>query len=600
MRFITLACLLIVSVFITPWSVNQVHASTEFNDLLKPKSPQFLKVDAAFKIDFDQQGSTLFVGWEIADGYYLYKEKLEFVANGADITPNTLPTGEDYEDEFFGQTQIYRNELVILSKLNNITDGAYVKVRYQGCAEAGLCYEPVIVEIPLTAYASANTATKKVEAISTTDKPTTNNDDLSLTDKLNQQDLVTNLAIFFVLGLTLAFTPCVFPMFPILSSLIAGQQGLSTKRAFTLSFVYVQGMAITYALLGLLVASLGGQVQGYIQHPAVLISFSILFVVLAMSMFGFYEFKLPESWMTRLTQLSNSQKSGNYFGVFSMGILSGLIASPCTTAPLSAALLYVAQSGDYFVGGITLYVLSLGMGIPLLLLGTSGGKLLPKAGAWMEQVKTLFGFVMLVVPLILLERIIPWHVIMIIGSVLLLATGAYLYHWHTLTSNNKGKTALWLVAFVMVFSALTSISNQIWPTPKGQITTAASPTAPKQFINVANLDELNDQIQIASEQGKLVMLDLYADWCVACKEFEAYTFPDENVQAAFSNYVLLKADLTESNDITISFMEQFEVFGLPTILFFDRTGKELSDNRVTGFKNAEEFSAHLSSLASQY
>jgi thiol:disulfide interchange protein DsbD len=600
MRFITLACLLIVSVFITPWSVNQVHASTEFNDLLKPKSPQFLKVDAAFKIDFDQQGSTLFVGWEIADGYYLYKEKLEFVANGADITPNTLPPGEDYEDEFFGQTQIYRNELVIISKLNNITDGAYVKVRYQGCAEAGLCYEPVIVEIPLTAYASANTATKKVEAISTTDKPTTNNDDLSLTDKLNQQDLVTNLAIFFVLGLTLAFTPCVFPMFPILSSLIAGQQGLSTKRAFTLSFVYVQGMAITYALLGLLVASLGGQVQGYIQHPAVLISFSILFVVLAMSMFGFYEFKLPESWMTRLTQLSNNQKSGNYFGVFSMGILSGLIASPCTTAPLSAALLYVAQSGDYFVGGITLYVLSLGMGIPLLLLGTSGGKLLPKAGAWMEQVKTLFGFVMLVVPLILLERIIPWHVIMIIGSVLLLATGAYLYHWHTLTSNNKGKTALWLVAFVMVFSALTSISNQIWPTPKGQITAAASPTAPKQFINVANLDELNDQIQIASEQGKLVMLDLYADWCVACKEFEAYTFPDENVQAAFSNYVLLKADLTESNDITISFMEQFEVFGLPTILFFDRTGKELSDNRVTGFKNAEEFSAHLSSLASQY
>jgi thiol:disulfide interchange protein DsbD len=600
MRFITLACLLIVSVFITPWSVNQVHASTEFNDLLKPKSPQFLKVDAAFKIDFDQQGSTLFVGWEIADGYYLYKEKLEFVANGADITPNTLPPGEDYEDEFFGQTQIYRNELVILSKLNNITDGAYVKVRYQGCAEAGLCYEPVIVEIPLTAYASANTATKNVEAISTIDKPTTNNDDLSLTDKLNQQDLVTNLAIFFVLGLTLAFTPCVFPMFPILSSLIAGQQGLSTKRAFTLSFVYVQGMAITYALLGLLVASLGGQVQGYIQHPAVLISFSILFVVLAMSMFGFYEFKLPESWMTRLTQLSNNQKSGNYFGVFSMGILSGLIASPCTTAPLSAALLYVAQSGDYFVGGITLYVLSLGMGIPLLLLGTSGGKLLPKAGAWMEQVKTLFGFVMLVVPLILLERIIPWHVIMIIGSVLLLATGAYLYHWHTLTSNNKGKTALWLVAFVMVFSALTSISNQIWPTPKGQITAAASPTAPKQFINVANLDELNDQIQIASEQGKLVMLDLYADWCVACKEFEAYTFPDENVQAAFSNYVLLKADLTESNDITISFMEQFEVFGLPTILFFDRTGKELSDNRVTGFKNAEEFSAHLSSLASQY
>lgn len=601
MRFITFGCVLLLNTLFA-FLGQPANANTTFNDLLKTNEPQFLKVDEAFKIDFDQQGSTLFIGWDIADGYYLYKEKLEFVAKGADLTLPKLPRGTDHEDEYFGKTQVYFNELTTVSKLDNVVDGAYVKVRYQGCAEAGLCYQPVIVEIPLTAFQSSSDDKATNESISEVpSKPSNELDsELSLTDKLNQQSLLTNLAIFFVLGLTLAFTPCVFPMFPILSSLIAGQQGLSTKRAFTLSFVYVQGMAITYALLGLVVASLGGQVQGYIQHPAVLISFSILFVVLALSMFGLYEFKLPESWMTRLTQLSNNQKSGNYFGVFMMGVLSGLIASPCTTAPLSAALLYVAQSGDYLIGGVTLYVLSLGMGLPLLLLGTSGGKLLPKAGAWMEQVKTLFGFIMLMVPLILLERIVPWHIIVAIGSVLLLVTGAYLYYWHTLTSNNKGKTALWLVSFIMVFSALTSISNQIWPTATSTANTTASVDVHGQFIHVANVDELEVEVAKASEQGKLVMFDLYADWCVACKEFEKYTFPDENVQTAFKDYVLIQADLTESNDTTIAFMERFEVFGLPTILFFDRQGKELPDERVTGFQSADEFSVHLTNLANKF
>lgn len=601
MRFITFGCVLLLNTLFA-FLGQPANANTTFNDLIKTNQPQFLKVDEAFKIDFDQQGSTLFIGWDIADGYYLYKEKLEFVAKGAELTLPKLPKGTDHEDEYFGKTQVYFNELTTVSKLDNVVEGAYVKVRYQGCAEAGLCYQPVIVEIPLTAFQSSSSDKTTNDSISEAPVAPSNesNSELSLTDKLNQQSLLTNLAIFFALGLTLTFTPCVFPMFPILSSLIAGQQGLSTKRAFTLSFVYVQGMAITYALLGLVVASLGGQVQGYIQHPAVLISFSILFVLLALSMFGLYEFKLPESWMTRLTQLSNNQKSGNYLGVFMMGVLSGLIASPCTTAPLSAALLYVAQSGDYFVGGITLYVLSLGMGIPLLLLGTSGGKLLPKAGAWMEQVKTLFGFIMLMVPLILLERIVPWHIIVMIGSGLLLVTGVYLYYWHTLTTNNKGKTVLWLVSFVMVFSALTSISQQIWPSDSAKVTANTSADVHGQFIHVTNLEELDAEVSKAAAQGKLVMFDLYADWCVACKEFEKYTFPNADVQAAFKDYVLIQADLTESNDTTIAFMERFDVFGLPTILFFDRQGEELPDHRVTGFQSADEFSAHLSALSNKF
>ncbi|MEM7388425.1 MAG: protein-disulfide reductase DsbD, partial [Pseudomonadota bacterium] len=374
-------------------------------NLLQPAEQTFLPVDQAFVFDFDQQGKTLFIGWDIAPDYYLYKKKVEIIAKGADIEIPDLGKGVIIEDEFFGKTEVFFDSLSVVSKLSNVTEGAVVKVRFQGCAEAGLCYPPEVRTIPLSVIAgeqvsqaadAGNALAALTQAADTNEASSAPSQEVSkpageqsYTDKLASQGLLTNLVIFFLVGVGLAFTPCVFPMFPILSSLIAGQQNLSTKKAFSLSFVYVQGMAVTYAALGLVVASLGGQVQGYLQHPTVLISFSILFVLLAMSMFGWYEIKLPSGMMNKLTQVSNQQKGGNYVGVFMMGVLSGLIASPCTTAPLSAALLYVAQSGDYLVGGLTLYVLSLGMGLPLLLLGTSGGKLLPKAGGWMEQVKTL-------------------------------------------------------------------------------------------------------------------------------------------------------------------------------------------------------------------
>ncbi|MGB1293424.1 MAG: protein-disulfide reductase DsbD, partial [Pseudoalteromonas sp.] len=410
----------------------QAASNNLLNDLLQPAEQTFLPVDQAFSFDFDQQGSTLFIGWDIAPGYYLYKKKLEIIAKDADIKVPELGEGVVIEDEFFGKTEVFFDSFSVVSKLSNVAQQGVVKVRYQGCAEAGLCYPPEIITIPLSVISgenppSSNSATDTSSAFAALNSaPSAVNetaavqqDDVekeqNFTEKLASQGLLTNLAIFFLVGIGLAFTPCVFPMFPILSSLIAGQQNLSTKKAFALSFVYIQGMAVTYAALGLVVASLGGQVQGYLQHPYVLISFSLLFVLLAMSMFGWYEIKLPSSMMNKLTQVSNNQKGGNYIGVFLMGVLSGLIASPCTTAPLSAALLFVAQSGDYLVGGLTLYVLSLGMGIPLLLLGTSGGKLLPKAGGWMEQVKTLFGFIMLVVPLILLERIVDFDIILLMA-----------------------------------------------------------------------------------------------------------------------------------------------------------------------------------------
>ncbi|QQM64484.1 protein-disulfide reductase DsbD [Pseudoalteromonas sp. LC2018020214] len=589
-----------------------VKAATNnvLGDLLGPPQQTFLPVDQAFVFDFDQQGSTLFVGWDIAPDYYLYKKKIEIIAKGANIQVGDSGSGEIIEDEFFGKTEVFFNSASVISKLSNVTEGAVVKVRYQGCAKAGLCYPPEVISIPLSVISGAQV--KNVDQNSATDEaataqstfaalnepatePTTNSDDtekeLTFTEQLASQGLITNLLIFFVVGVGLAFTPCVFPMFPILSSLIAGQQNLSTKKAFALSFVYIQGMAVTYAALGLVVAALGGQVQGYLQHPFVLVSFSLLFVLLAMSMFGWYEIKLPSSMMSKLTQVSNNQKGGNYVGVFLMGVLSGLIASPCTTAPLSAALLFVAQSGDYLVGGLTLYVLSLGMGLPLLLLGTSGGKLLPKAGGWMEQVKTLFGFVMLVVPLILLERLISADIILLMAGVLALATALYLHHWQSSQTQSKLKTALWFAATLLVMTGFTLTKNYFWPVQAMQVSSQSN-----EFKKVADLAELKEAVAQASNEGRMVMVDLYADWCVACKEFEHYTFPDAKVQSEFSHYQLIQVDLTNSDNKTIELMEEYTVFGLPSILFFNTQGKELTTQRVTGFLNAEDFAKHLATV----
>ena len=598
-------------------SLMPAHATTNnlLSDLLQPADQTFLPVDQAFSFDFDQQGSTLFIGWDIAPGYYLYKKKLEIIGKGADIQVPELGKGVVIEDEFFGKTEVFFDSLSVVSKLSNVVQDGVVKVRYQGCAEAGLCYPPEIISIPLSVIAGEAVAIKNAPDSATAgnaltalgiESPNSLEDavvqgdepekELNFTEKLASQGLLANLAIFFLVGIGLAFTPCVFPMFPILSSLIAGQKNLSTKKAFALSFVYIQGMAVTYAALGLVVASLGGQVQGYLQHPTVLISFSLLFVLLAMSMFGWYEIKLPSSMMNKLTQVSNNQKGGNYIGVFLMGVLSGLIASPCTTAPLSAALLFVAQSGDYLVGGLTLYVLSLGMGIPLLLLGTSGGKLLPKAGGWMEQVKTLFGFIMLVVPLILLERIVDADIILLMAGLLALATALYLHHWQSAQTQGKLKTALWFAATLLVVGGASLTKNYIWPTAQ-VVSTTNDEQQERGFKLVANLAELKQAISDANNENRLVMVDLYAEWCVACKEFEKYTFPDAKVQAEFANFELLKIDLTESDDITIEVMEEFTVFGLPSILFFDMQGEELGAQRVTGFLNANDFAEHLAKVS---
>lgn len=388
-----------------------------------------------------------------------------------------------------------------------------------------------------------------------------------------------------LIGIGIAFTPCVLPMYPLISGIVlGGKQRLSTARALLLAFIYVQGMALTYTALGLVVAAAGLQFQAALQHPYVLIGLSAVFILLALSMFGLFTLQLPSSLQTRLTLMSNRQQGGSAGGVFAMGAIAGLICSPCTTAPLSAILLYIAQSGNLWLGAGTLYLYALGMGLPLILVTVFGNRLLPKSGPWMETVKTAFGFVILALPVFLLERIIGdvW------GTRLWAMLGVAFFSWAFIVSLGAKKPWMRLLQILLLAAALVSVRPlQDWAfgTPAGQT------QAHLNFIQIKNVDDLNRAL--AQAKGKPVMLDLYADWCVACKEFEKYTFSDPQVQHALSDTVLLQANVTANSAQDKALLKQLNVLGLPTILFFNEQGEEQPTQRVTGFMDATTFNAHL-------
>lgn len=567
--------------------IGNAHSSTKFDPLasILGNETKFLDVDQAFQFDFSQQGNTLKLHWNIADGYYLYADKFMYAAENVSYELAPKKGATQIEDEFFGVVDVYFFETSAELSLSDIGENAVIKVRYQGCAKEGLCYNPVTKEVP-------------VSIISETTNNLTNSSgnersqQYELADSLQNSSLLITLLVFFALGVGLAATPCVFPMFPILAGIIAGQKELTTRKGLGLAFIYVQGMAITYSILGLVVASMGSQFQAYLQHPAILIASSVLFLVLAAAMFGWINLQLPQSWTVKLTNISNQQKSGSTIGVFLMGVLSGLIASPCTTAPLTGALLYVAQTGDLAIGFLTLYVLSLGMGLPLLVIGASGGKLLPKAGDWMNKVKVIFGFVLLVVPIILLERIVDMQWIYLLAAIWLLALATYL---HSVESNQSGKSkpVLWLVKMLVFTLAVFAAAK-----PYTQMTSPShQAVAHTGFKQISNLTELEQELNTARELGKVVMFDLYADWCVACKEFEKYTFTDPTVQQQLSQFHMLQIDMTKTNADDLAVMEKYDVLGLPTIMFFDVSGTELTQLRVTGFQNAKQFSAHLDKIS---
>ncbi|MBM33651.1 MULTISPECIES: protein-disulfide reductase DsbD [unclassified Arsukibacterium] len=579
----------------------QAQQSSVLDSLLKGDD-SFLPVDQAFKMDFRQQDDQLIVNWTIADGYYIYRDKFKYGGVAVSFSHPTYPASMQIEDEFFGVSEVYFHQLTLKIPLSDISEDAFLRIQYMGCAEAGLCYPPINEEIPLSIPKNSATSgqTFTDDAATTEQSGTPTSSQYGLAERLSSGSVWLNMGGFFLLGLGLAFTPCVFPMYPILSSIIVGQgKQLSTRRAFGLSFSYVQGMALTYSALGLVVASLGVKFQAWMQHPAVLIAAAVIFVVLALAMFGVFNFQLPASWQAKVSAISNKQQGGSLKGAFVMGALSGLIASPCTTAPLSAALLYVAQSGDLMLGALTLYILSLGMGIPLILLGTSGGKLLPKAGAWMNIVKSAFGFVLLLVPIILLERILPFWQVVLLASLLGLLVSGYLFKLLFEQQSSTAKASLLVFAQVLLLATVFVNWQYFGPSQNNSVAVSNVDSTAGQFIEVADLAGLEQQLAEAQAANQYTLVDLYAEWCVACKEFEKLTFPAAQVQAQTRNMRLIKIDVTKMTRSDEKLLNHYQVLGLPTLLFFSPQGEELTSARVTGFMAATPFAQHLAALTSE-
>jgi len=570
---------------------------------------QFLPVEQAFVFDFRQNGNELELNWTIAEGYYLYKEKIKIAGVAVSFSHPTLPTGEPHEDEYFGKTEVYRKTLTLKIPLSDIdaTD-AQLKVRFQGCADAGLCYPPVTQPIPLFPAKVATTVESAPSSVAASNVATPEaapvvSSQLELASRLGSDQSLLTLGLFFLLGLGLAFTPCVFPMYPILTSIIVGQGNkLTTGQAFRLSMAYVQGMAITYSLLGLVVASAGVKFQAAFQHPAVLIGISLLFIVLALAMFGVFTLQLPSSWQEKVSNISNNQQGGSIKGALVMGVLSGLVASPCTTAPLTGVLLYIAQSGDMLYGALVLYILSLGMGLPLLVLGSSGGKILPRPGAWMDLIKAIFGFLLLSVPLVLLARILSADILLVLTSLLVLVFAAFIQQSQQLFQKALARTLCWLIATVLI-SATVIVNYQYWFAPKtamvSQVAVSGETSVTAgEFIDINTLADLDNELQKAKAAGQYVMLDFFAQWCVACKEFEHITFTDPSVKVEMAKIRLLRIDVTDATPEQQQVLDKFQVLGLPTLLFFTPNGDEMTQSRITGFQGPAEFKAHLTAVHS--
>ncbi|MDR2264718.1 MAG: protein-disulfide reductase DsbD [Enterobacter asburiae] len=536
-----------------------------------PGRSNFIPADQAFVFDFQQNQHDLNLTWQVKDGYYLYRKQVSITPAQANVGELQLPKGEWHEDEFYGKSEIYRQRLSVPVTVNQADKGATLTVTYQGCADAGFCYPPETKVVPLSEVKMAAVIPPQPAGKSIGSEP--------------GSALPFSALWALLIGIGIAFTPCVLPMYPLISGIVlGGKQRLSTARALLLAVIYVQGMALTYTALGLVVAAAGLQFQAALQHPYVLIGLAVVFTLLALSMFGLFTLQLPSSLQTRLTLMSNRQQGGSAGGVFAMGAIAGLICSPCTTAPLSAILLYIAQSGNMWLGGGTLYLYALGMGLPLILVTVFGNRLLPKSGPWMETVKTAFGFVILALPVFLLERIIGdiW------GLRLWAILGVVFFGWAFITSLGAKKPWMRLVQILLLAAALISVRPlQDWAFGAP----AAQTQAHLNFTQIKNVDELNTAL--AQANGRPVMLDLYADWCVACKEFEKYTFSDPQVQSALKETVLLQANVTANNAQDKALLKQLNVLGLPTILFFNKQGEEQPAARVTGFMDAAAFSAHL-------
>ncbi len=582
---------------------------------------EFLEPDQAFQFQVDvKDASTLVARWAVTEGYYLYRDKISLSllqSQDVALSPVSLAQGKVKHDEFFGRVEIFEHDFDVslpLARKNTAQTNVTLQTVYQGCANAGLCYPPITKTATLTLPEAdivetvPDAATLGPGSVDTTSLPRSPDPNFQSEQDRIAQTLaagatwVTALS-FFGFGLLLAFTPCVFPMIPILSGIIVGQgRSITASKAFSLSLIYVLSMAITYTVAGVLVGLSGENVQAWFQNPWVLSIFAGIFVLLSLSMFGFYELQMPSTIQTRLTQISSSQQGGNLAGVAVMGLLSALIVGPCVTAPLIGALIYIADTGDAMLGGLALFALSLGMGTPLLIIGTSAGKLLPRAGAWMDATKAVFGVLLLGVGIWLLERILPIPIIMVLTGVLLIVSAIYMGALETIKLGASGWFRLWKgVGIIMfIYGALLLVgaaagSHSLLQPLKGVLMASGSTAIQHglEFEQIKGLPGLHTALAKAKGESRPLMLDLYADWCVSCKEMEAYTFTDKAVQTALKDAILVQADVTANDEPDKVLLKQLGLFGPPAILFYTPDGHEQRAYRVVGFMPADEFTQHI-------
>lgn len=583
---------------------------------------EFLNPDAAFVLSTEvTDANTVVARWTIADAYYLYRDKFKFALQGAEgiaLGAPEIPAGKVKTDEFFGRVEVFYDQaqaVIPLQRTAADPTTITLDVGYQGCADAGLCYPPMKKTFTLALPVASDTGAWAPPGGDALAQQRTL---FETAGALPEQDRIARslaagstwivLLSFFGFGLLLTFTPCVFPMIPILSSIIVGQgPELTTRKAFALSFVYVLAMAATYTIAGVIAGLFGANLQIVFQDPWVLSAFAVIFVLLALSMFGLYDLQIPAGWQARLASLSNRQQGGTYFGVAIMGFLSALIVGPCVAAPLAGALIYISQTGDAMLGGTALFALSMGMGAPVLAVGTSAGKLLPAVGPWMNVVKAVFGVLLLGVAIYLIERIVPESIAMLLWATLLIVVACYLGVADKLQPGASGWRRLWkgagyvmMVYGVLLVAGAASGGGDVFQPLKGL---TAYSRGELRFKPVKGADELRAELVAAAAREQAVMLDFYADWCVSCKELEKYTFSDAGVQKVLANTLVLQTDVTANDDRDQTILSAFGLFGPPAILFFGPDGKERPQYRIVGFMNAEKFRAHATraiSIKSQF
>ena len=562
---------------------------------------EFLDPAVAFKPSAKAlDGTTVEISYQIAKGYYLYKDKFRFNSLDPAIPLGTpvLPKGKEKDDDNFGKVEVFYKTVVIRLPVERNRSGELaltLETTAQGCADAGVCYPPQTQTVQVTLPDPATTP-----AVAAAQDSVSSGDESGLiADTLKNAGFWAILAFFFVAGLGLSLTPCVFPMIPILSGIIAGQGHKATRgRALALSTAYVLGMALTYAAAGIAAGLTGTLLSAALQNAWVLGTFAGVFVILSFSMFGFYELQLPSTLQSKLSEESGHLQGGRGIAVFLMGALSALIVGPCVAAPLAGALLYIGQTGDAVLGGIALFVMALGMGVPLIAVGLAGGTFLPKTGSWMEGVKKAFGVLLLATALWLVSPVIPAVVAMIGWAALLIVPAVYLHALDPLPQHSHGWQRFWkgigilmlLTGAALLVGALAGNRDPLQPLAGLRGTAVAAESRHLAFEPLRSTAELD--ARLAAVNGP-VMLDFYADWCVSCKEMEKFTFSDARVQAKLAGFTLLQADVTGNTADDSALLKRFGLFGPPGIIFFDAKGKEIRDVRIVGFQDAEQFLASL-------